>query len=119
MKQLLCSMLLLYLLIPAQTQAGCSDAENSGFDSYRYAQHALRESSLARVWEYAKKSELAAERAETSAEKCSCYEAEVAFHKAFRSARDAMKAETLEKSKGYLQQVMRAAKAGVEAAEGC
>ncbi|MDD2335039.1 MAG: hypothetical protein PHD01_00510 [Geobacteraceae bacterium] len=119
MKQLLCSMMLLYLLVPSQTQAGCSDMENSGFDSYRYALHGVRESSLAKVREYAKKSELAAESAQNSADECSCHEAEVEFYKAFRSARDAMKAETLETSKGHLQQVLRAAKAGTEAAENC
>jgi hypothetical protein len=119
MKQLLCGMMLLFLLVPAQAQAGCSDAVNSGFDSYRYALHAMRESSLATVREYAKKSELAAEKAENYAAECSCYEAEVEFHKAFRSAREAIKAETVEAGMGHLQQVMRASKAGTDAAEDC
>jgi hypothetical protein len=119
MKHLLGTMTLLLLLVPAHVQGGCSDAETNGFDCYRYALRAVRESSLATVRDYAKKSELAAESAQSIAEDCSCYNAEVEFRAAYLSARNAVKAETIEESKEHLRLVLRAAEAGTEAAESC
>jgi len=119
MKLLLAAAILLPLLLPAPVRGGCSDAETNGFDCYRYALRAVRESSLPMVREFAKKSKRAAAKALDSAEECACYGAEEAFLSAFRYARNAEKAETLEQSKEHLRDVLRSAEAGNEAAERC
>jgi len=119
MKYLLSVITLLPFILPVQALGGCADAINSGFDCYRYALRAVRDSSLPTIRDYAERSRQAAESAQNSAEECDCYEAEVQFQRAYRHARDAVKAESLEKSKEHLHLLLGAAKAGTEAAESC
>jgi len=119
MKYLLSIMTLLPFILPVPVLGGCSDAVTNGFDCYRYALRATRDSSWPTIRDYAERSRLAAEEAQNSAEECACYEAEMEFQTANRHARDAVKAEILEKSKEHLQLLLRAAKAGTEAAESC
>jgi hypothetical protein len=119
MKLQLAAIVLIPLLLPVQVLGGCSDAETNGFDCYRYALRAVRESSLPMVREFANKSKRAAEKALENAEECACYGAEEAFLTAFRYARNAEKAETVEQSKEHLRYVLQSAEAGSEAAEKC
>ncbi len=119
MKKLFGAIFLLSLLAPAEGRGGCSDAETSGFNCYRYALRGIRESTLPAVLKYAEKARQAAEKALDSAEECMCYGAEGAFRSAYLASRDAVKATTVDESKRRLQNVLRAAEAGTEAAENC
>lgn len=119
MKKSFCALALLFLLAPVQARAGCSDAESSGFDCYRYALRGIRGSSLPEVLKYAKMARQAAEKALDSAGECLCYEAEEAFRTAFIASRAAVKATTVDEGRGHLQRVLRAAESGTEAAETC